>query len=181
MFEFISRKKRIIARVIQRKHLPEYTYRWDKRLPEVISSEGFFPWNIEGNVTLVEHVKNSYGFNHPRARQITQHDSQWVSTGTYGMLKKIDPTFAQQIFNSYLYRVNTQQALVTGPFQDVNSHFDKSGLHRPYATQREWAKLGGILASAIIEYMPGRVFYDQYNIVKGAPDENELTGWQSMH
>src|ERR1700680_1939483 len=93
----VNRKRRIIGRIINAKALPQYTYRLDQRAPVLIRATGFQPWNGGGNITLVEHVTNAYGANHAQAGQATKHDSQWVSTAGYGMLKNLDPTFAQQI------------------------------------------------------------------------------------
>ncbi|MGL6012614.1 MAG: scabin-related ADP-ribosyltransferase, partial [Shewanella oncorhynchi] len=164
---------------IQRKSLPAFTYRWDSRSPGVILASGFQPWNINGNISIIEHVKNSYASG-PNKNLQTKHDSQYVSTGAYGMIKNLDPTFAQQVLNSYLYKIDTNIALENGNFYDVNDIFDRSGLHRPYATQREWLKSGGIPARAVVMYMQGREYMNQYDFVRGAPDEQVLVGWKVL-
>ncbi len=178
--KWIGRQRRIIGRVINRKALPTYTYRWDTRSPQTIRATGFQPWNGGGNINLIEHVNNAYGAGHARAGQQTKHDSQWVSTGGYGMLKKLDPTFAQQVLNSNLYKIDTAIASTTGNFMDANDYFDKAGVDRPYATQREWIKLGGVDQAAVIEYMDGQTYVNQLNQQFVAPDEHLLTGWQAF-
>ncbi len=178
MPKWLARQRRIIGRVINRKDLPTHTYRWDTRTPATIRATGFQPWNNTGIVTLIEHVNNAYGPNHAQAGQQTKHDSQWVSTGAYGMLKRLDPTFAQQVLNTNLYKIDTAAALATGNFLDVNDTFDKAGIDRPYSTQREWLKLGGVDQASVIEYMTGADFFNQYDLVNGAPAENALAGWQ---
>jgi hypothetical protein len=60
---------------------------------------------------------------------------------------------------------------------DANDHFDRAKMNRPYATQREWIKNGGISQNAVIEYMPGKDFALQMGAGGIAPDEAELTGW----
>lgn len=45
----------------------------------------------------MEHVNNAYAPGHANAGQQTKHASQWVASGAYGMLKRLDPTFAQQV------------------------------------------------------------------------------------
>jgi hypothetical protein len=96
------------------------------------------------------------------------------------MLKKLDATFAQQVLNTNLYKIDTSIAVATGHFRDANDTFDKAGIDRPFATQREWIKEGGVPANAIIEYMTGKTFFNQYDLIKGAPDEGALTGWQTF-
>lgn len=176
--DWIKRKRRIIGRIVNRKHLPDFTYRWDTRSPSDIRASGFQPWDPSGTIGLIEHVNNAYAADHALAGQLTKHDSQWISTGAYGMLKKIDPTFAQQILNTNLYKIDTQLALPTGNFHDANDTFDKANVNRPYSTQREWIKEGGVPQGAIVAYMTGRQFFNQYDMTNGAPDEDALTGWQ---
>ncbi len=84
--DWIKRKRRIIGRIVSRKHLPTYTYRWDTRGPSDIRASGFQPWDAAGVIGLMEHVNNAYAAG-PQAGQTTKHDSQWISTGGYGMLK----------------------------------------------------------------------------------------------
>ncbi|WP_157647394.1 hypothetical protein [Burkholderia ubonensis] len=180
IFESLSRKRRIAARILSLKELPIYVYRWDRRPPIVVRCQGFQPWNAEGDVTLIEHVRNSYGANREKAGLQVKEDSQWVSTGAYGMLKRLDPVFAQQVLNTNLYKIDTSIALKTGHFVDVNDYFDRVNLHRPYATQREWCKLGGINPDAVIEYMAGRDFYNQLNEHLIPPDEDRLSGWKEF-
>lgn len=111
-----------------------------------------------------------------------KHESQWVSTGAYGMLQKLDPTFAQQVLNTNLYKIDTAKAKEgnQNSFVDVNAHFDKIGKDRPYATQREWAIQGGVPPAAIVEFMSGKSYFDQYDMETGAPAESALSGWQTM-
>nr|WP_167386559.1 hypothetical protein [Xenorhabdus kozodoii] len=97
------------------------------------------------------------------------------------MLKTLDGTFAQQAPNSYLYKINTRIAAESGAFHDVNAHFDHLGLPLTYRTQREWIKEGGIKPAAIIQYMTGQRFMDQYNHHRNeAPDEQALAGWSPL-
>ena len=176
--KWAGRQRRIIGRVINSKELPAHTYRWDTRTPATIRATGFQPWNGPGNVSLMEHVNNAYALGHAQAGQQAKYDSQWVSTGAYGMLKRLDPTFAQQALGSNLYKIDTATALTTGNFMDANDHFDKAGFDRPYSTQREWIKNGGIDQVAVIEYMNGQTYVNQLNAHFVAPDEHLLAGWQ---
>ena len=128
----------------------------------------------------MEHVNNAYAANNLRAGEPTKDDSHWVSTGGYGLIKRIDPTFAQQVLNTNLYKIVTARALATGNFYDVNDAFDRAGVNRPYATQREWIKHGGILNTAITLYMDGRTYAGQLNDSGVAPDEDALVGWQQF-
>jgi len=177
--KWAGRQRRIIGRVINQKALPAFTYRWDTRSPATIRATGFQPWNGGGQITLMEHVNNAYAVGHAKAGQQTKHDSQWVSSGAYGMLKNLDPTFAQQVLNTNLYKIDTAVALATGNFMDANDHFDKAGVDRPYSTQREWIKMGGIDQIAVIEYMSGQTYANQLN-GSVAPDEQNLQGWQAF-
>lgn len=176
----VNRARRILGRIINGKELPQYVYRFDTRPPATIRVTGFQPWNGAGNVSMMEHVNNSYGPGHAKASTPTKHDSQWVSTGAYGLLKKIDPTFAQQLLNTNLYRIDTTSAKTTGHFMDANDHFDRSGVTRPYSTQREWIKNGGVNQNAVIEYMSGKNFALQIGTNGLAPDEDALTGWKTF-
>ena len=169
-----GRVKRIIGRFFT-KTLPEDVYRWDTREPKVIAQEGFQPRNLEGSIRLEEHVNNILDNG-----DVAKEESQWVSTGAYGMLKRLDPTFAQQVRNTNLYKINTTIAKQSGNFHDANDFFDKKGENRPYATQREWAKLGGIPPEAVEQWMSGEEFFQQYDLENGAPDESALTGWHDM-
>ncbi|CAD5203208.1 hypothetical protein [Pseudomonas sp. FEN] len=175
----ILREKRILGRMINGKKLPAFTYRWDSRDPRLIRAIGFKPWSQQGCLTLVEHVRNIH-LNGTNAGRLAKFDSQFVSTGGYGMLKKLDPVFAQQVLNTNLYRINTEIASATGKFWDVNEFFDKANIIRPYPGQREWAKEGGIPPRAVVEYMTGKVFVEQYDFVTGAPDEQKLEGWRRL-
>ena len=130
---------------------------------------------------MMEHVNGAYAPGHAQAGQMTKHDSQWVSTCAYGMLKVIDPTFAQQILTTNVYKIDSAVALLTGAFFDVNDVFDKSGVDRPFSTQREWCKLGGIDQAAVIETMTGANYAGQLVMPGGvAPDEGLLQGWQGF-
>lgn len=180
MSNWLSRNRRILGRIIQRKHLPTYVYRWDTRAPATIRATGFQPWNGGGTITLIEHVTGAFAAGHAQAGQSSKQSSQWVSAGAYGMLKRIDPTFAQQILNTNLYRIDTATAVTTGNFLDVNDAFDRAGIDRPYATQREWLKQGGIDQAAVTDTMPGTTFFNQYDMTNGAPDEANLTGWTAF-
>lgn len=177
----VNRARRILGRIINKKELPAYTYRFDTRSPATIRATGFQPWNGAGGVSMMEHVLGSYGAGHARAGQLTKYDSQWVSTCGYGMLKRIDPTFAMQILNTNLYKIDTAVASQTGVFFDVNDVFDKAGVDRPFSTQREWCKLGGIDQAAVVETMTGATYSAQLTMPGGiAPDEHLLTGWQAF-
>lgn len=174
----VNRKRRIIGRFINAKALPAHTYRFDERAPAAIRATGFQPWNGAGGISAVEHVTNAYGVGHAQAGQATKADSQWVSTASYGMLKQLDPVMAQKIPGGInLYRINTAIALGTGNFVDANDHFDRERLNRPYATQREWIKLGGIDQAAVTDYMDGLTYFNQLDAQDLAPDENALAGW----
>ncbi len=179
MSNWFTRRRRIMGRVLNKKELPQYTYRFDTRAPSVIRALGFQPWANAGTISVIEHVKNSYASG-AKAGQQTKHDSQWVSTGAYGLVKKLDPTFAQQVLSTNLYRIDTTLALATGNFFDANDTFDRAGIDRPYATQREWIKVGGVPQSAILHCMTGRAFFDQYDFSTGAPEEHLLTGWTTF-
>ncbi|MEM7212945.1 MAG: hypothetical protein AAF479_13810 [Pseudomonadota bacterium] len=52
------------------------------------------------------------------------------------MLERLDPTFAQQLLSSNLYKIDTAVALTTGMFVDVNDTFDRAGIDRPCAIPR---------------------------------------------
>ncbi len=177
---WLDRTGRRMKRWFSGKALPGFTYRWDTRPAQTIANDGFQARDPNGNITLEEHVNNAFSPGHARAGQQAKHDSQWVSTGAYGMLKRLDPTFAQQVLNTNLYKINTALAAGTGNFKDVNDHFDRIGQDRPYASQREWAKLGGIPGTAVVEWMSGQTFFDQYDMTNGAPDQANLTGWRPM-
>ncbi|WP_158997008.1 scabin-related ADP-ribosyltransferase [Pigmentibacter ruber] len=181
--ESFQRMRRIVGRIVNRKTLPQFLYRWDQRPPNIIRSEGFKPWNENGTVELIEHVTGSYS-NDPRnlgkQGSLVKYNSQWVSTGAYGMVKNIDPVFAQQVLNTHLYKIDTSIASLSGPFYDVNDHFDRAGINRPYATQREWAKLGSIPANAVVSYMTGKDYFEQYDLKIGAPEERLLKNWQTL-
>lgn len=125
----------------------------------------------------MEHVNNAYAANNPLAGQQAKYDSHWVSTGGYGLIKRINPTFAHQVLNTNLYKIDTARAPATGNFYDANDAFDRGGVNRPYATQREWIKLGGIDEQAILWYMDGQTYNNQLNNAV-APDEDALVGWQ---
>jgi len=172
----VNRVRRIVGRVINSKRLPAFVYRLDTRAPAFVRATGFQPWNAAGNITLMEHVNNAYAPGHAQQGQLTRQASQYVSTGGYGLLKPLDATFANQLHETNLYKIDTAVAQQTGLFFDVNDIFDKAGVDRPYATQREWLKLGGIDQSAVIEMMTGATFAGQ--MVEGvAPDEDNLQDW----
>ncbi|WKD50042.1 hypothetical protein [Microbulbifer spongiae] len=176
--EQVNRVRRRVGRIINGKTLPPYVYRFDTRAPAVIRVSGFQPWDALGAVSLMEHVNNAFAANHAKAGMQTKYDSQWVSTGGYGLIAKIDPTFAQQILNTNLYKIDTSIALRTGNFSDANDHFDRAGINRPYATQREWIKSGGIPQEAVIECMEGLTYANQLDNRGNAPAENLLQGWR---
>lgn len=177
--ESLDRVKRQVGRWLKGKKLPPNTYRWDDRTPDKIAQTGFQPWKDTGTLTLDEHVNNAFASG-AKQGQLAKYESQWVSTGGYGMLKKLDPVFAQKVMNTHLYRIDTSTASQTGKFADANAHFDKIGKNRPYASQREWTKLGGIPPQAVDKYMDGMDFINQYDMTKGAPDESQLTNWKDM-
>lgn len=177
----VNRTRRIVGRIINRKELPAFVYRFDQRSPQLIRATGFQPWNGAGGISMIEHVNNAYAAGHPQAGQQTKYDSQYVSTGAYGILKKIDPTFAQQVLQTNLYKIDTALALQTGVFFDANDVFDRAGVDRPYSTQREWIKVGGIDQAAVIETMTGANYAAQLAMPGGiAPDEHLLQGWQQF-
>lgn len=179
--EGVNRTRRIIGRVINQKELPAFVYRFDARTPATIRATGFQPWNGAGGISMMEHVNNAYATGHAQAGQQTKYDSQFVSTGAYGILKHIDPTFAQQVLQTNLYKIDTAQALLTGMFYDANDVFDRAGVNRPYATQREWIKLGGIDQAAVVATMTGANYAGQLAMPGGnAPDEGALQGWQAF-
>lgn len=151
----VNRKRRIIGRVINRKRLPAFVYRFDTRKPNLIRVTGSQPWNGAGGISMMEHVNNAYEAGHQKAGQPTKYDSQFISCGAYGILKNIDPTFAQQVLQTNLYKIDTAIALQTGVFFDANDVFDKAGVNRPYSTQREWIKAGEISQAEVIETMTG--------------------------
>jgi hypothetical protein len=64
---------------------------------------------------------------------------------------------------------------------DANDHFDWAGVNRPYRTQREWIKVGGIDQAAVIETMTGANYAGQLAMPLGvAPDEGAWLGWQAF-
>lgn len=176
----VNRIRRILGRRILNKELPTFVYRFDTRPPQMIRSEGFQPRpNSIGGVSMMEHVNNCYAIGHAHEGRATKYDSQFVSTGAYGMLKPIDSTFAQKLLETNLYKIDTTIALQTGAFYDVNDIFDRAGVKRPYATQREWLKVGGIPSGAVVRTMKGERFESQLSWPGGfAPDENLLEGWE---
>jgi hypothetical protein len=178
--EGVNRTRRRFARIINWKELPAFVYRFDSRAPQTIRATGFLPWDGAGNISMMEHVNNAYSAGHAQAGQPTKHSSQFVSTCGYGMLKQIDPTFAQQLLTTNLYKIDTATAIQTGVFYDANDVFDRAGVNRPYATQREWIKRGGILPAAVIETMSGANYAGQLNAGGIAPDEDALQGWQQF-
>ena len=178
--ESVNRKRRILGRLINKKELPAFVYRFDSRSPQTIRATGFQPWNGAGGVSMIEHVNNAFASG-ARQGQVAKYDSQFVSTCAYGMLKQIDPTFAQQVMNTNLYKIDTAVALLTGPFMDANDVFDRAGINRPYSTQREWIKQGGIDQAAVIETMTGANYAQQLQMPGGiAPDEGQLQGWAAF-
>ncbi|TFH90038.1 scabin-related ADP-ribosyltransferase [Vibrio ouci] len=173
-----GRIKRIVARKARGKSLPRYVYRWDRRTPEEIKRTGFQPWNHNGDVSVIEHVKNSFAAHRPNPGMNVKEHSQFVSTGSYGMLSTLDPVFAQQVLNTNLYKIDTSLGgMRASDFFDVNDVFDRARIQRPYRTQREWAKQNGIPQEAVVEVMSGSVFMSQYDFKKGAPNEDKLIGW----
>lgn len=70
-----------MGRIINGKELPQYVYRFDTRPPAKKRVTGFQPWNGAGNVSMMEHVNNSYGLGHVKASPPSKHDSQWVLMG----------------------------------------------------------------------------------------------------
>ena len=54
-------------------------------------------------------------------------------------------------------------------FRKVRNHLLR------YASQCEWTKEGGIPPQAVVNYMDGMDFINQYDITTGAPDEAQLT------
>lgn len=176
-----ARNWRKFKRWLSNKKLPSNTYRWDTRPPETIAGVGFQPWDSDGLVSLKEHVRNSSDDD----GHAVKYESQWVSTGAFGMIKKIDPTFAQQVTTSNLYKIDTAaaEANSTNSFVDVNKHFDSLEIERPYATQKEWAMEGdGIHPSAVVAWMPGGDYLDQYDLAKNElpVSEANLASWQPM-
>lgn len=177
----VNRKRRILGRLINSKELPQFVYRFDARSPATIRATGFQPWNGAGGISMMEHVNNAYAAGHAQAGQQTKYDSQFVSTGAYGILKTIDPTFAQQVLQTNLYKIDAAQAALTGAFHDANDMFDRAGVDRPYSTQREWIKEGGIDQAAVLETMTGAAYAAQLAMPGGiAPDEDALAGWAAF-
>ncbi|WP_028865148.1 hypothetical protein [Psychromonas aquimarina] len=177
--EKVNRTRRIIGRVINSKELPPFVYRFDRRHPALIRAAGFQPWNGAGGISMMEHVNNSYSPGHLRAGQPTKYDIQFVSCGAYGILKNIDPKFAQLLLQTNIYKIDTAIALQTGVFFDANDVLDKMGITRFYSTQREWFKAGGVNSAAIVGTMRGINFANQMTGVV-APDEELLQGWQAF-
>ena len=176
----LGRKKRILTRKIK-KTLPKYVYRWDRRSPDVIRRDGFQPWAVGGDLSVIEHVKNALGNHRSNPGMNAKEYSQFVSTGGYGMLSNLDPVFAQQVLDTNLYKIDTTICGgISSDFFDVNDVFDRAGLHRPYKDQREWAKQNGIPNLAIVGVMCGRKFMSQYDFKNGAPKEENLIGWSPV-
>lgn len=59
-------------------------------------------------------------------------------------------------------------------FRKVRNHLLR------YASQCEWTKEGGIPPQAVVNYMDGMDFINQYDMTTGAPDEAQLTNWKAM-
>ena len=110
---------------------------------------------------------------------MTNNFSQWVSTGSYRMFRPIDGVFAQDIRAFWLYQIDAEAAMESGEFVDVNDHFDRAGVQRLYASQREWIKFGGISSGAVKKYMHGGDLLTQMN-GPYAPEEAALTGWNNF-
>lgn len=182
--EKLIRKRRIIGRLINNKALPQYTYRWDARDAAAIGGTGFQPWLATGNVTIIEHVNNSYAVGHPlHGVRTPKNDSQFVSTGAYSFLEHMDAIFTQRAMTFYLYKIDTQLALATGLFYDVNDTFDRANQRHTYRSQREWLKDGGITPNAIVASMYGPTFMAQCNIdAQGLhpPTEANLAQWTAF-
>jgi hypothetical protein len=116
-------------------------------------------------------VKNAYDDG-----KLSKHDSQWVSTMDYRAVKNIDPTFAQKLFDTYLYKIDVSLAQATGAFINANQAFRDKNLKSPYEGQAEFAKLGGIPRNAIVGSLTGKEFYKQTDqkMPPTAPNENGL-------
>lgn len=145
----LGRWRRIVARALNNKSVPDKVFRLDERTPEVIAADGFAPWNSQGSISLKEHVRGALDERDPEYGTAAKWKSQWVSTGALTMLQ--DPTLITAARGKYLYQIDTHRA--GGGFMDVNDHFDRSGIHRPYAKQREWAREGGVPAAAVTGYL----------------------------
>jgi hypothetical protein len=180
--EGFKRKMRILKRILDKKSLPPKVYRLDARPPEKISYEGFQPWKPEGQISIEEHVnnvlKNSGG-------KLAKYDSQFVSTAGYKGLA--DATLAQICGGKFIYKVDTKFAgMDKSNSADVNDYFDRLGQRRPYSTQREWIKSGGIPGAAIEEYLPAGDFYKNQVKYKTKPlrlqlpKESDIKGWRPL-
>ena len=180
LIDSLVRKKRIVTRNVRGKSLPQYVYRWDTRSPDVIKIAGFQPRAIDGDLSVIEHVNNALGSHRSNPEMNAKEYSQFVSTGSYGMLSTIDPVFAQQVLHTNLYKIDTTMIGCSSDFFDVNDVFDRAGLRRPYKEQREWAKINGIPRLAIIEVMTERELMSQYDFKHGSPKEKDLTGWKHI-
>lgn len=172
----INRQRRIIGRVINNKQLPTYAYRLDERAPATIRETGFQPWNSTGTLALPEHVNGVFN----GTQTLAKAHSQFVSVAYYSFLKKMDAKFLGGVLNKNIYKIDVQAASATGNFIDANDFFDRSGVDRPFADQRELTKEGGIDQVAVIEYMTGNNYYQQLDANFVAPDENLLQGWQAF-
>ena len=161
--------------------LPANLYRWDPLGPEVVAEHGLPQRDSTGTVSLKEHVNGSADAD----GRIVKYESQWISTGAWGMLKKLDPVLAQQVHDRTLYRINPVQAEADSggrKFKNVAEHFDDIGKKQPYPGQHEWALEAGISAASIVGYMTGQTYLDQYDpAIGGIPGgEAGLTGWTAL-
>ncbi|KIQ51514.1 hypothetical protein TA05_09790 [Citrobacter rodentium] len=84
----------------------------------------------------------------------------------------------EMLTRSRIYKIDTHIALTTGEFFDVNDMFDRFSQTNNFRAQREWSKLGGIPANAVIGFMSGLDFFNNVILVP-APQEDELR-WEPM-
>jgi hypothetical protein len=175
-----TRRWRRVKRFLMNKKLPASTYRWEPLSPELVSQHGIPPRKKQGSVSLKEHVTGASEVD----KKMVKFDSQWISTGAWGMLKKLDPTMAQQVHDRTLFKIDTAKAEEDNEhkFVDVNKHFDQMGQPRPYPSQREWAIEGGIPPRAVVGWMTGEQYMSQYDHATGGipGGEESLRGWQPL-
>jgi Domain of unknown function (DUF4157) len=175
-----TRMWRRVKRFLMGKKLPASTYRWEPLSPELVSQHGIPPRKKQGSVSLKEHVTGASEVD----QKMVKFDSQWISTGAWGMLKKLDPTMAHQVLERTLFKIDTARAEEDNEhkFVDVNKHFDQMGQPRPYPSQREWAIEGGIPPRAVVGWMTGEQYMSQYDDATGGipGGEESLRGWQPL-
>jgi hypothetical protein len=170
-------------RLRERIPLPTSVYRSDERTPEKIAEVGFQPWLPQGNISIIEHVKQVLEEDHPdlatgesgKAGMGAKKHSQFVSTaGDLNFAK--DPTLLAGLLNKYFYKINTRTN--TQSFHDASISFDEQGIPNPYETQFEFCQEGGIPGNQVSYFVPGSKLMDF--ILAGTDASSWNVPWEPM-